>query len=271
MKKVSELLAYGVSTLKETSQRPRLESEILLAYALKKERVWLHTYPEVVVDESPYIEMIHKRRENYPLEYITGTVSFYGETFYTSEGVLIPRPETETLVELASKEIGDKPLTICEVGVGSGIISIILAKLNPHITIIGTDINPKAIELSKKNAKKFNVINRIDFRLGSILEPVNEKIDILVSNPPYIADDYQLPENVKYEPKEALFGGIQGDELIQEIIENWYKKDISHFFCEYGYDQKSLIAKYIEKYDDVKVLYYKDLAGLNRGFILKKI
>ena len=138
-------------------------------------------------------------------------------------------------------------MTFVEVGVGSGIISIMLAKMFPNARFIAVDISPAALEIAKTNIEKFSLSHRIELRLGSLLEPIHEKIDYLVSNPPYIADEEVLESNLSYEPQNALFGGTIGDEIIQELLDEVLKRKINFFTCEMGYDQKDKITLVFKK------------------------
>ncbi len=250
------------------SDRPLLEAQILLSHILQKDRTFLHAHGEMDLGEKEeeFFSLVARREAYEPIEYITKEVSFYGEIFLIEPGVLIPRPETELLIDELVKELkGDE--RICEIGTGSGIISIILKKLMPNLKIIATDINPKAIDLAKKNAARFNL--QIDFRNVSMMDGVGD-VDVIVSNPPYIAEDYELEPNVAlYEPKEALIGGKRGDEMLKELIDLFANSKATMLACEMGYDQKESIKSYIGKYG-LNVRFYKDYAGFDRGFIAKK-
>jgi len=259
--------------LKEVTHIPQKEVEILILHLVQQNTIWLHlNYDKECVIEKELDKLVKKRATNYPLEYITSRASFYGEVFNVRDGVLIPRPETEILVEKAEiilKEI--KQPKVLEIGVGSGIISVMLAMLIPDIEIISVDINDKALELAKSNAKKHNVEDKITFIKSDLFENVPDiDFDMVISNPPYIADDYKLPTNVKYEPSNALFGGSIGDELLKDIIVQTNERDIKYLLCEMGYDQKAPLTKYVN--DSVssfkKLEFYKDYDKFDRGFTL---
>ncbi len=198
---------------------------------------------------------------------------FYGEQFIVNEGVLIPRPETEILVENAFdilKEQKDKKL-ILEIGTGSGIISVMLAVLLKNIKIIAVDINEKALELAKQNAIKFGVLERIDFRYSNLFENVIEdNIFMVVSNPPYIKDSYVLPKNVGFEPKNALFGGVIGDELLKDIIKsNWREKYTLSIVWNGVWPEKFGLEEYFKEFNVEFYSFYKDYEDFDRGFTLK--
>jgi len=273
MKTYKEVVREYSKELREVTHIPQKEVEILLLHLLDKNTIWLHlNYDKPCEVESELKKIVAKRKTNYPLEYIIGKASFYGEMFLVKEGVLIPRPETEILVEKAEdilKNI-DSPKVI-EIGVGSGVISVMLALLIKDIEIIAVDINEKALELARENVKKYNVANRITFIKSDLFADVpNGNYDMVISNPPYIANNYALPSNVKYEPSNALFGGEIGDELLKNIIDTTASKKIINLLCEMGYDQKEPLHQYINKeYNYAKLEFYKDFEGFDRGFVLK--
>ena len=244
-----------------------------MLHLLEKNTIWLHlNYNNEFLKEKELANLVKKRATNYPLEYIINKASFYGEMFIVKEGVLIPRPETEFLLENALEILKDKKetQTILEIGTGSGIISVMLALLVPNIKIIAVDINEKALALAKENAIKHNVQDKIEFRLSNLYENVNEDdIFLCISNPPYIANDYKLSTNVKYEPSNALFGGNVGDELLKDIIKDTSKRKIPYLLCEMGYDQKNPLENYFKEFNVDSYSFYKDYESFDRGFTLK--
>jgi release factor glutamine methyltransferase len=247
------------------------EARILLSYFLQKDNLYiLMNDNHDLNNPQEYFKLIQRAKNSEPIEYITNKVSFYSEEFFIDYGALIPRPESEILID-KTLEIIDKSrkLTVAEIGVGSGIISIILALKLENIDIIATDISQKALKIAKINAKKFGVEKRIKFIHTSYLNLVNEKLDIIVSNPPYIADDFHLDENVHYEPQNALFGGVKGDEMLKTIIDLAVDKNVEYLVCEMGYDQKNSLSNYMDKKNINSYQFYKDLADFDRGFIVK--
>ena len=273
MKTYKQIVREYSRYLKEVTHIPQKEVEILILHLVQQNTIWLHlNYDKECSCEKELEKLVKKRATNYPLEYITKRASFYGEVFNVQDGVLIPRPETEILVENAEtilKEI--KAPKVLEIGVGSGIISVMLAILIPDIEIIAVDINDKALELAKSNAKKHNIEDKITFIKSDLFTNVPDiQFDMVVSNPPYIADDYKLPSNVKYEPSNALFGGNIGDELLKDIILQTKQKEIKYLLCEMGYDQKTPLTNFVkENISSYKSLeFYKDYDKFDRGFTL---
>ena len=251
---------------------PQKEAELILAYFLETTRIYIHSHQNNKLENpNKYLELVKQRAEHKPLEYITNLACFYGYDFYVDENVLIPRSETEILIETIKNKIDkNKKLNIVDIGCGSGIIAIILAKEFPNFQIYAVDISQKAIEVAIQNAKKFNVYNRIKFINSNLLDNFDENIDIIVSNPPYISENEKLEKNVfDYEPHLALFSGDMGDEILKKIIDLFFEHKCKYLFCEMGYDQKENISRYLSAYEYSSLEFYKDLASHDRGFIIK--
>jgi len=268
---VKDILKDISATLEPFIPRASREAQLLLMAHLNVDELWLLTNQNSEIqDIDKLLEWVGRRAENEPLEYITNSVSFYSEDFYIAPGALIPRPETELLIDEVIKNITDKnaKITFAEVGVGSGIISIMLAQKFPNAKIIAVDISQKAIEIAKINIERFGLNERIELRRGSLLEPITERIDYLVSNPPYIADDEKLESNLSYEPQNALFGGVVGDEIIKELLDTVLSRNINFFTCEMGYDQKDKIRYYLNNKQLQSLKFYRDFSGFDRGFTL---
>ncbi|WP_457744785.1 peptide chain release factor N(5)-glutamine methyltransferase [Sulfurimonas sp.] len=269
---VKDLLFTITQTLsKNDIPRASREAQLLLMAYFEVDELWLITHQNSEVSEpSKLFAWVERRSLNEPFEYITNKVSFYSEEFYIDEGALIPRPETELLIDEVLKNVQDKEnnFRFVEVGVGSGIISIMLALHFKNAKFIAIDISSKAIDVAKKNIEKFGLSSRIELRLGSLLEPIEEKIDYLVSNPPYIEDEIVLESNLAYEPQNALFGGKIGDEIIKQLLDKVLKQKIKFFSCEMGYDQQDKIRTYLKNKDYKKLEFYKDYSAFDRGFTL---
>ena len=273
MKTYKQIIKEQSKFLREVTHIPQKEVEILILHLVQQNTIWLHlNYDKECLVEKELEKLVKKRATNYPLEYITKRASFYGEVFNVQDGVLIPRPETEILVENAEtilKSI-EKP-KVLEIGVGSGIISVMLAILVKDIEIVAVDINEKALELAKSNAIKHGVEEKITFIKSNLFTSIPEMhFDMVISNPPYIADDYKLPSNVKFEPTNALFGGNIGDELLKDIIVQTNERKIQYLLCEMGYDQKNPLTKFINAniVSFKKLEFYKDYDKFDRGFTL---
>ena len=268
---VKDILKEITSSLEPCIERASREAQLLLMAHLNKDELWLITNQNSdVTDTKELFEWVERRKNNEPFEYIVNKVSFYSQEFYIDEGALIPRPETELLIDEVIQRVDkDAKVRFVEVGVGSGIISVMLAQHFKNASFIAVDISEAALSVARKNIEKFNLENRIELRLGSLLDEVDEKIDYLVSNPPYIADDEKLESNLSYEPQNALFGGKIGDELIQKLLDEVLKRKINFFTCEMGYDQKDKIAQYLKNTEYKSLDFYKDLSSFDRGFTLE--
>ncbi|WP_299548525.1 HemK/PrmC family methyltransferase [uncultured Helicobacter sp.] len=280
-KTIKDLLDIGVKILQENAiLRPRLEAEILLGFVLGRKRVELHVNFYQNVESffaESYFRLIKRRSNHEPIEYLIEKVSFYGEELYISYGALIPRPETEILVEKALEFIVDKNCkNIAEIGVGSGAISVLLAHLSKgikkdsNLSFHASDISPEALFNAYVNKIKFKAENLtlhhssyLDFNLK-----LGVNFDFLVSNPPYIKKGEVLPKSLSYEPQNALFGGDRGDEILLNIINLAWENQIPYLLCEMGYDQKESIQRYLKMIPHKSVEFYKDLAGLDRGFVI---
>jgi len=273
-KRLKELHEEITQTLKGVVESPRREAELLLMAYLQKDQLYFITHQEESIDDTdPKLrEWIRKRSQNVPLEFLTNRVSFYSREFYIDEGSLIPRPETEHLVdEVLARASSEQAITIVEVGVGSGIISILPALHLPNARFIAVDISPKALAVARRNIEAFGLSERIELREGDLLSCIDEKIDLLVSNPPYIAQDAPLESNLSYEPQNALFGGDVGDEIIQRLLDEVYKRRIPMFACEMGYDQRVKVQEYLKSFAVQSLDFYTDYASFDRGFVLKAL
>ncbi|AFL68783.1 peptide chain release factor N(5)-glutamine methyltransferase [Sulfurospirillum barnesii] len=270
--RIKECVHLGVECLQEVTPIPQKETMLLLCDMLGKEMSWLvaHDADEIIPNEWFYTAL--KRRANHePLEYILGRASFYDREFSVDARVLIPRPETEILVDkavLLAKTLPEKA-HIVEIGSGSGIVSIMLALMLPDVKITAVDISSDALHVSQSNAMKHGVHERISFVQGSYLDAIHESIDMIVSNPPYIAHDEPLGKGLSFEPSLALFGGIKGDEMLCHIIDLFMQHRVKALVCEMGYDQKEPLYTYCVA-KGLEPTFYQDLAGLDRGFYIQE-
>lgn len=265
---IEELIIYGKKHL------PSNEAKMLLAFVTGYDTLELLNYLDERIDTSKiekYYQLIEARKANYPLQYIIGSISFLGLDIAVNENVLIPRFETEDLVYRTIQYINkyfskNKTLSIVDLGTGSGCIAIALKKAFPLAIVDAVDISSEAINLAKKNARK-NKVN-INFYLGNMLDPLDRKYDIIISNPPYIDKDEQIEEIVlKNEPHLALFAPNKGLYYYEEILNNSikYLNKNSMIAFEIGYKQGQWIKKYAKKVFPQSLLKLeKDLANKDR-------
>ncbi len=269
---IKEALAWAKEKLSDACERPQFEAELLLSHHLKQDRMYLIIHEcDLLGNIDDFIDLIKRRAKNEPYEYIVGKASFYDIYLEVEEGVLIPRPETEILIDLVSDIIEKENITrIAEIGVGSGAISVVLARKFPELKIISTDICDAPLKVAGKNIDTFGLNEQIELRRSNLIDDVPETLELVVSNPPYIAEDFLLESNVlDYEPKEALFGGRVGDELLKQIILDVKARDIKYLACEMGYDQKEPLQEFVNEIGVKSIEFYKDLAGFDRGFVIE--
>lgn len=273
---IKEILSKGMIMLKGSNiDSPKVKARLLLQYILKKPRQHLIVYDNEEVgkkEQWEYFVNIEKLATGVPLQHITHTQEFMKMDFYVDENVLIPRPDTEILVEevikIAQKINKPKILDLCT---GSGAIAISIAKNIPDAEIYGIDISQKALDIAKKNAKELQA--NVKFIKSNLFNKLDKmKFDIIVSNPPYIKrrDINYLSEEVRKEPNLALDGGIDGLDFYRKITEQAidYLKLGSYLCYEIGFDQKDEVIDIINKQEHYSKTYCKkDLGGNDRVII----
>ncbi|MBK1971831.1 HemK/PrmC family methyltransferase [Campylobacter sp. TTU_617] len=258
-------IKQALNLAKESLKDHKNEAVFILCEYLKKDKIWLYLNEELEFDEKPYFDLISRFKKGEPFEYIFKKAYFYNLEFYVENGVLIPRYDSEILlvklIDLCKK---NNFKNILEIGFGSGILSIILAK-ELSLKITACDISAKALEIAKKNAKIHKVDHLIDFILCDFRDLKYNKFDLIFSNPPYIKNDYKLDKWVLNEPKEALFGGEKGYEILEEIIKFSFSNNVKYLACEFGYDQKEILQEILNK-NFYQSQFFKDERGFNRAF-----
>lgn len=202
----------------------RLNAEHLLAHALKRKRIELYLEFERELTEAelvPLRELVRRRGQREPLQHLLGTVEFAGQVFLCDKRALVPRPETEQLVELLRSQVPNPKSQILDVGTGSGVIALSLAAKFPDAKVTATDISEDALSLARENAERLGLTSRVEFLCGDLLTALNHAFDLVVANLPYIAagDRTTLSREVAHDPEAALFGGERGDEIIRKLID----------------------------------------------------
>jgi release factor glutamine methyltransferase len=205
-------------------ESPRLNAEHLLAHVLKQKRIELYLEFERILAEAelaPLRELVRRRGQGEPLQHLLGTVEFAGSVFLCDKRALVPRPETEQLVELLSSKIENRESRIVDIGTGSGVIALSLAARFPEARVTATDISDDALALARENAARLGLTSRIEFLRGDLLIDVSHVYDLIVANLPYVAanDRETLSREVLRDPEVALFGGERGDEVVRRLIE----------------------------------------------------
>ncbi|MEN6621189.1 MAG: peptide chain release factor N(5)-glutamine methyltransferase [Smithella sp.] len=279
---ISEMLVRDI--LNETARNlaiagipsPRLDAEVLLAFCLDRERLDFIKNPDEQVSEqmqASFQNLVTRRLAWEPVAYLTGHKEFWSFVLEVNSSVLIPRPDTEVLVEEALKIYNQQSwsrISILDIGTGSGAIALALASEIPHALLTATDISATALATARRNAIKLNLDHRINFQIGNLFEPIHDLFDMIVSNPPYIAEeDYdKLPAGVKdYEPAEALQAGPGGLFFYQKIIMQAldYLKEDGWLLLEIGAAQGDQVHNILEtsgQYCDIGIT--NDYAGLQR-------
>ena len=214
-----------------------LAAELLLMHTLGRDRAWLYAHPEETLTSEAvnrYFELIARRASGTPTQYLTGKQEFWGLEFLVTPAVLIPRPETEHVIEVALERIGQRkqgrPLRVVDVGTGSGCLAVALARELPEAEVFATDISSAALEVARGNAARLGVGERVQFIEGNLLDPFltawpdssSARFDLIVSNPPYIslAEREKLPREIReHEPSAALFGGARGVEIYGPLVD----------------------------------------------------
>ena len=266
--------------MKTGSLDAKLEAEVLLRHVLKIDRaaMFRDLDEDISMEDSSNIASLVKRRiKREPLAYITGVKEFYGLPFVVSEDVLIPRQETELLVDAAivqAKSLGKNQISIVDVGTGSGAIAVSLALNIPTSSIIAVDISEAALAIADNNRRAHGLYSRVKLRRGNLLEPIIDKIDILVSNPPYIRSDKltSLQEEVLKEPVVALDGGCDGLELIKRLLFQAVDKmsNPGVILFEIDSDQASEAVKLSQQFFPSAITtVLKDLSNNERAVLLE--
>jgi len=223
-KSVLEVLQATTAYFKKHNvENPRLNAEHLLAHVLGRKRIELYLEFERVLTESelaPLRDLVKRRAEGEPLQHLLGTVEFCGHVFHCDKRAMVPRPETEELVEFLKSEIHNPKSKILDVGTGSGVIALSLAAKFPTAEILAVDISDEALSLAQENAARLNLADRVRFLKSNLLENVEGTFDLIVANLPYIStqDRHTLSREVLHDPAVAVFANGRGDELIRKLI-----------------------------------------------------
>lgn len=274
---ILDLLSQSAKRLSDAGVAdPRRETASLLAFALDKPSAFLIAHPEYELtdDEAAQFDGFVARRANRePFQYITGQQEFYGLEFDVTPDVLIPRPETEILVEEVINDLKKlnepKELVFCEIGVGSGCISVSILHNIANTAAVATDISERAIAIAQRNAERHGVADRITYIEGDLFAGVDQKFDLIVSNPPYIpdADLTDMQKEVRdFEPHNALFAGSDGLDVVRRIISEAPKHLRSNrlLLIEIGFGQSEILRDLVDQTIWSKPEFIPDLQGIDR-------
>ncbi len=208
---------------KRAIESPRLNAEHLLAHSLGWKRIELYLEferPLVETELAPLRELVRRRGQGEPLQHLLGTVEFCGHVFRCDKRALVPRPETEELIELLTTQLTTAPARILDIGTGSGVIALSLALLFPNAEMHALDSSEAALELARENAASLGLAERVQFARSNLLAAADGHFDLIAANLPYVPerDRTTLSREVLHDPESALFGGENGDEMIRELI-----------------------------------------------------
>ena len=276
---INDAFKYAKQKLDSSNYR-RIDSEILLCSILNCNRTKLYAYPDKVLsfdDKKKYKELINKRSEGYPIAYLTKQKEFWGHTLHINDNILIPRPETELLVEKALKLISIFSLNkILELGTGSGAIAIAIASEKPNVNIKATDIKDNIIKIARKNADLYEIKNIKFVKSNWFSDIKKNNFDLIVSNPPYISGDDPVLRNsdIRFEPVSALVSSNDGLDDLKKIIRESsnYLKNNGWLVVEHAYDQGAKVRKlFLEnKFTSKTIKDYNKLERITFGRLLKK-
>jgi len=260
--------------LSKVESEYRRDAEIILAHLLGLKPSQLTPFQEVSPEKvEEFFSLLEKRKKGVPVAYLIGEWECMGRVFKVKEGVLIPRPETEILIEKTLAFLKNKPIEGLEIGVGTGCIAINLLLEKPLLKMVGTDVNEKALRVAQENARLHRVQERLKLLKGSLFEPVKgERFDFIISNPPYIpAGEWEkLPPEVKREGYISLIGGTRGWEFYEKLAEESpvHLKEGGFVALEIGHDQGEVVSRLFRE-KGFKVDIFKDYAGRDRVIIAK--
>jgi release factor glutamine methyltransferase len=269
---IQSALAEAVETLATVSDSALLDAEVLLCLALNKQRSYLRAWPDRQLQPAQlaaFKALLEQRRKGMPIAYITGNREFWSRDFQVTPDVLIPRPDTELLIELSLDLIPlNEPAKIIDLGTGSGIIAITLAAERPHAHISATDFSLAALQVARLNADKHHINNIQFYHSDWFADIPKTKFNLIISNPPYIAEnDRHLQQgDVRFEPLTALRSAERGLRDIKIIADTArdYLEPCGHLLIEHGYDQQLQVQALFKDLHYDKVQTYTDLSGQPR-------
>jgi release factor glutamine methyltransferase len=275
---IQQALQQASQTLADSSPSATLDAQVLLSYVLQRNSAHLLAWPEKDLSkeqQSHYQQLLHQRQRGVPVAYLTGSREFWSLNFSVNNSTLIPRPETETLVEYILTNFNkDDNLTMLDMGTGSGAIAIAIASEKPGWKITASDISEQALQMARQNSQ-FHQTDNITFINSNWFENIKQNdFDIIVSNPPYIAqNDAHLKQgDVRFEPATALSSGKRGMDDIEHLClqAQGYLRKEGWLIIEHGYDQQQLVADCFVKNRFIEIQQRQDLSGHTRMTAGKK-
>jgi len=268
MTSVKEALSWATKQLKKVSESPSLDADVLLEFVLAEPRAFLYGHPEAAVksrEDTHFRKLVARRKEGEPIAYLVGEKEFYGKSFLVNKHVLIPRPDTEHLVDAVLDVYNNQSVTVADIGTGSGAVSIALKSKAPRMHVIATDISKKALEVAKENAKRHGV--EMMFLHGNLTEPLQSPVDGLVANLPYLTEKEAKNPTLAFEPNVALSGGGKGLDYFHQFFLKAPRalKKGGHIFLEIGAKQAKAVTEMAETaFPGAHVRVRQDLGGFDR-------
>ena len=273
---IHTVLEDATRLLEALSDSARLDAELLLARAIDMPRSYLFAHPEEPLDEATvdrFREALARRLAGEPMAYITGTREFWSLELMVTPATLVPRPETELLVDLALREIPRRAdWDILDLGTGSGAIAIAIAKERPLSRVTATDTSAEALDVARQNARQLEIPN-IEFLVGNWTEPVRgQAFNLIVSNPPYVRSDDDALDTLHREPRSALCAGADGLDAIRILARDCgaLLKPGGTLLIEHGAEQRDSVAATLRKYGWSDITYHTDYAGLPRVTVARR-
>lgn len=268
---INQQIAWAKEQLNDVSEIPMLEAEVLLAHVLKVSRSHLIAFSDETIspeNSQSFLQLVAKRKNKMPVSYLTGNKEFWSLNLKVTPDTLIPRPETELLIELALQRINGENKLIADLGTGSGAIALALGSERKTWKIYATDQNRQALKVAELNRKKLKLDNIAFFQGNWCAALPKLQFDAILSNPPYIAETDPHLQNsmLKYEPYEALVSGPEGLNAIQIIAKeakSFLKKE-AILLLEHGAEQGGEVRKILQQLGYKNINIYQDLAGLDR-------
>ena len=269
---IGQYLEDGAAILRRVSDSPRLDAELLMGMVLRKPRSFLHAWPEQQLSEQEaarYEALLRRRFSGEPIAYMTGFREFWSMPLRVTPAVLIPRPDTELLVERALLRLPpDEDTRVLDLGTGSGAVSLAIARERPRAQVIGVDISVAALELARSNAE-LQKIGNVEFRESDWFDAVRgEKFNVVVGNPPYVAEDdpHLSRGDVRFEPRLALDAGETGMNCFRAILDRAHNYIVRQgwLLLEHGPDQHMPLRRLMEAQHYHDITPHKDAAGRDR-------
>ncbi|MGA7729976.1 MAG: peptide chain release factor N(5)-glutamine methyltransferase [Chloroflexia bacterium] len=274
---VVEALSWGKARLSLHSSTPRLDAEVVLSHLLGIDRAALLARPAHQLDpeaQNDYRRLIDRREHGEPVAYLTGHKEFYGLDLIVTKDVLVPRPETESLVEACLEALPEhKVASFADIGTGSGAILVAVAVHRPYIRAYGTDISPQAIDIARQNCERHGVADRVSLYVGRLLSPFSGPVEVIAANLPYVPPGEAEPDVATWEPHVAVFGGgDDGADTIRDFLTQApaYLLTGGTIVMETAHSQGKIVSSLARAaFPNAGVEVRKDLAGYDRIVLIK--